>query len=320
LKVVDGDGNPLPGESGVIYCVAPGDCQSASANPDGSIQPFFVDPNVQYQVFGFARNTGWGCGFEFDGMRWWFSASTTVLGKSLARPTTFVVQHKSCLELHVLRADDGQPFPSGVALVRACPTVGCVSDGPGANVVYGSSAADGTVGLEGLDPAVEYDFLAMAVDVPGWTCPDYSDGTKSYWFPAGGQVTGVPGALEGTTFSIADRSGCTTTPDTVTATVLNGETGTPFSAGAGLMACVNGACVFGSADANGVVHMTNLDPSVQYQFTAWVSNPAGWDWSCGWSGDGGVTNFFFSPTISGHPSDVDGMQFTITSRPTDSCP
>ena len=114
--------------------------------------------------------------------------------------------------------------------------------------------------------------------------------------------------------------------------MLNGETGTAFPAGTGggVMACTASSCVFVGMDANGVVQLHNwtdnqgvvqmadLDPNVEYQFTAWVTNPAGWDTSCAYTPDGGITNFFFSANVTGHQSDVNGTQFTI-SKPT-ACP
>ncbi len=216
LKVLDGDGHPFPGEAGVVYCAGTDPCQAATTDQNGNVNPFFVNPNIEYRVFGFATNTGWGCGgYPLNDKLWWFGPTSNGLGRTFARPATFVVTRPNC---------------------------------------------------------------------------------------------------------------------TGTATVLNGETGTAFPAGTGggVMACTASSCVFVGMDANGVVQLHNwtdnqgvvqmadLDPNVEYQFSAWVTNPAGWDTSCAYTPDGGITNFFFSANVTGHQSDVNGTQFTI-SKPT-ACP
>ena len=219
LTVLDNHGVPIPGVSGVVYCAGTDPCQEAQADQHGNVTPFFVNPNVQYQVFGFGRNTGWACGgFPFQGALWWFGASINVSGRDLARPTGFVVARPDCgITLHVLRADNHQPFAPGGnnsgALVRICPAVGCIEQGPGANVIFPQADANGDVGVPALNPDTEYSFQAMAVNVPGWSCPDYTDLQANppinYWFgplrePFKYDVIGTPADLDNTTFYIAD--------------------------------------------------------------------------------------------------------------------
>ena len=102
------------------------------------------------------------------------------------------------------------------ANLRICPVVGCVTDGPNATVIYPLADAHGDVVLNDvLDPAVEYNFLAMVVNVPGGTCPDYTDPQTGafYWFPPAPSsdapfehgVTGTPSAMDNTTFYISDH-------------------------------------------------------------------------------------------------------------------
>jgi hypothetical protein len=209
LTVLDGDGNPFPGTAGVIYCAGADPCQLALADAHGKVSSFFVNPNVDYQMFGFAANTGWGCGGwippQSPSEVWYFGASTTAIGRTYAQPTTFVVPRPHCTGLHILNAATNQPFALGHTVVRVCPVVGCVADGPGANVVYAVADANGDVSAPNLDPAIEYEFLAMATDIEGWNCPGYTDPNSgvSYWFAP--TVTGTPLAIEGTTFSISDN-------------------------------------------------------------------------------------------------------------------
>src|SRR3954449_4503976 len=142
LTVLDDHGNPIPGESGVIYCAGSNPCQASEADQHGAINPFFVNPNVQYTVWGFGRNTGWACGgFDFMDARWWFGPQSHVLGRELTHPTGFVVTRPECgITLHILRADNQQPFAPGGgnfgANMRICPVVGCIESGPGANVIF----------------------------------------------------------------------------------------------------------------------------------------------------------------------------------------
>ena len=62
LKVLDGDGNPFPGEAGVVYCVGTDPCQAATTDQNGNVNPFFANSELGSRVFGFATNTGWVCG------------------------------------------------------------------------------------------------------------------------------------------------------------------------------------------------------------------------------------------------------------------
>jgi hypothetical protein len=214
LTVVDGDGNPFPGFAGVIYCAGTDPCQLAAADSHGNVTGFSVNPNVTYQMFGFA-STDWNCGgwippFSPD-EQWYFSPATTALGRTYVRPTTFVVARPNCTGLHILHAETKQPFALGPGVwvgVRACPVVGCIDGGPGSNVAYGVADANGDVAVPNLDPGVEYEFLAMARNIDGCS-PGYVDPVNGdqYWFATGGAVTGTPGELEGTTFSISDNCG-----------------------------------------------------------------------------------------------------------------
>jgi hypothetical protein len=122
-----------------------------------------------------------------------------------------------CLTLHILRADNHQPFPPGGsnsgALVRICPVVSCPDQGSGPGVLFPPADANGDVVVRDLDPALEYDILPMVVNMPGWSCPDYSDPNTgdNYWFPpappvtpTAHDVTGTPSALDDTTYFIDD--------------------------------------------------------------------------------------------------------------------
>jgi hypothetical protein len=214
LTVLDGDGNPFPGLAGVIYCAGTDPCQLAAADSHGKVTGFSVNPNATYQVFGFA-STDWNCGGWIPPFspneRWYFSESTTALGRTFAQPTTFVIARPTCTNLHILHAETQQPFaldPEVWVGVRACPVIGCVDSGPDANVVYGVADANGDTPMANLDPTVEYEFLAMARNIDGCS-PGYVDPVTGdeYWFAQGGAVTGTPSELEGTTFSISDNCG-----------------------------------------------------------------------------------------------------------------
>jgi hypothetical protein len=207
LKVLDGDGNPFPGEAGVVYCVGTDPCQASMTDHDGNVNPFFVNPNVQYHVFAFATDTGWSCGgYPFLDKLWWFGTGTDAAGRTLARPATFVMAQPECpLEFHVLNADDNdQPFALGHAGMWACPVVNCVTaDGPDKNIVFAGADAEGDVFMSGLDPAVEYRFVFYAVDVDGWSCPSFSYQGHDYWQEP--EVDGVPSAVDGHTAYISDN-------------------------------------------------------------------------------------------------------------------
>jgi hypothetical protein len=207
LTVLDGDGNPFPGEAGVVYCAGTDPCQASTTDQNGAVTPFFVDPNVQYQIFGFATNTGWSCGgFPLNDKLWWFGTGTNGLGRTLAAPATFVVTRPECpLEFHILNADDNdQPFALGHAGMWACPAANCITaDGPDKNIVFAGANAEGDVTMSGLDPAVEYSFVFYATDVEGWSCPSFSFEGVDYWTAA--TVTGVPAAVDGTTAHISDN-------------------------------------------------------------------------------------------------------------------
>ena len=98
LKVLDGDGHPFPGEAGVVYCAGTDPCQAATTDQNGNVNPFFVNPNIEYRVFGFATNTGWSCGgYPLNDKLWWFGTTSNGLGRTFARPATFVVD---AAELH----------------------------------------------------------------------------------------------------------------------------------------------------------------------------------------------------------------------------
>ena len=123
----------------------------------------------------------------------------------------------------------------------------------------------------------------------GWSCGGYPLNDKLWWF--GPTSNGL-----GRTFPRAQRPSSSRGSNcTGTATVLNGEQRGPrFPAGTGggVMACTASSCLFVGMDANGVVQLHNwadnqgvvqmadLDPNAEHQFTAWVTNPAGWDTSC----------------------------------------
>jgi hypothetical protein len=90
-------------------------------------------------------------------------------------------------------------------LMRICPTVGCVEDGPNANVKYAGADANGDVSVGGLDPATQYDFKAMAIDIDG--CAPYyqgaATGDQKFWFAP--EVFGTPSEVSGKTFKIVDN-------------------------------------------------------------------------------------------------------------------
>ncbi len=125
-----------------------------------------------------------------------------------------------CFTLHLLRADNHQPFPAGGetggklggALARICPVASCPDQGSGPTVVFPLADANGDVVVRGLDPAVEYDFLPMVINMPGWSCPDYTDPNTGDNYlvppapvtPTAHDVTGTPTALDNTTFFIDD--------------------------------------------------------------------------------------------------------------------
>jgi len=209
---------PFDADSGVIYCVdgQQNSCLAAPADQHGNVQGFYVNPNVKYQVFGFAKNTGWGCGqgFVIGSDDFYFGTSTVALGRQLTAPSTLVVARPtSCTEMHILNAATGAPFspanwgtPSHVgAGMRICPVTNCIDQGlAGANVMYPGADANGDVFVANLDAGTQYTFLAMVRDIAGCT-PDYTDGSSNYWFPPGGTVTGTPSDLAGTTFYIDDN-------------------------------------------------------------------------------------------------------------------
>jgi hypothetical protein len=216
LRVVDGNGQPIPAvkgaDSGVLACLptAP-PCAIGFADANGRVR-LDVNPTLKYHVFGFARNTGWCNGYELDGALWYFSAnSIDVSGGQLARPNTFVVAQPNCITMHILDPS-GEPYPAGWgtsgprAGMRICPVDNCIDQGPNANVVYPGADANGDVVVAGLDPATQFTFLAMAVNIGG--CPPYyTDPINGdhYWFPAGNQTVGTPSDLAGTTFSIDEH-------------------------------------------------------------------------------------------------------------------
>ena len=147
-----------------------------------------------------------------------------VANSTTTPPTTPTTQAAACVSpcitLHILRADNHEPFPPSTtnsgALVRICPVATCPDQGNGPGVVFPRANASGDVHVQGLDPSVEYDFNAMMVNMPGWACPGYTDPSTGdkYWFPPAPadaptrpDVTGTPPALDGTTFYISDNCG-----------------------------------------------------------------------------------------------------------------
>jgi len=149
-------------------------------------------------------------------------APTAPATSSTTPPTTRVAACVTpCMKLHILRADNHLPFPPGGssggklagAVVRICPVASCPAQGSGPTVVFPLADANGDVFVRNLDPAAEYDYLPMVINMPGWSCPDYTDPSTgdNYWFPpapaatpTAHDVTGTLSALDNTTFFIDD--------------------------------------------------------------------------------------------------------------------
>jgi hypothetical protein len=313
LTVLDGEGNPFPvgGEldAGVLACLpsAP-PCAIGFADAKGVVH-LDVDPKLSYHVFGFARKTGWGCGYvdPATGVEWWFSAtSIDVTGAKLARPATFVVAQPNCFHPTVLDGETANPFPAGTAVMQACPVAG-------GNCVFGGADTNGVVSIA-LDPAVEYRFTANVTNPPGWdtSCGYTSDGTTFYFFST--TVQGYPSDVDGTTFQI-NQPNCYEFD--VAIHYLDGtETPLPASYG-GVLACsATTGCVVGTPDANGHVVMT-LDPAVTYTINGMAVNVPGW--SCGYD-QLPPDLYWFSPfSVTGTPDTANGDTFVIYQPDPSSC-
>ena len=335
LHVVDEQGHPFrAGTAGVIASTQSG--QTVGTADTKGVVRLVVKPLVKYQFFGFARNTGWGCGWvNPDGTgTYFFSDKIQKYGLQLLLPTTFIVRKPNCSPpptpgptATVLNGDTGSAFPVGIAGLMACTHGACVfagTDGNGVAQLTNWTDTQGVVQLPSLDPNVVYTFTGWAQNPAGWdtTCAYTPDaGVTNFFFSP--NVTGHLSDVNGTQFVISQPD-CPPPPAPgPTATVLNGDTGSAFPIGiAGLMACTGGTCVFAGTDANGVARLRNwtdnqgvvqiadLDPNVVYTFTGWVFNPPGWDTSCAYTE--GAKSYFFSANVTGHLSDVNGTQFVVS--------
>jgi hypothetical protein len=146
-----------------------------------------------------------------------------------------------------------------------------------------------------LDPAVIYTISGMATDMPGWNCPSFVNGANTFWFSP--PVSGTP---VGATFIVNE-------PNCFTFNVLDGG-GHPFArAGIWAVPVGGGSMLFGSVDPSGVAAFTNLDPTVEYSFTAFAINTG---WGCGYVAPDGTT-YHFSAPVQGYPGAVQGTTFTI---------
>jgi serine/threonine protein kinase len=128
-------------------------------------------------------------------------------------PSTTLKSVGGPITMRIVNSRTGEPFAEWAndkgALLRACPKIGCIDDGSiNANDMYFGANANGEVFARNLDPAVEYDFTAMAVDVEG--CPPYyqnpddpRNANHKYWFAP--EASGTPAEMEGTTFKVEDH-------------------------------------------------------------------------------------------------------------------
>ena len=97
LRVVDEHGHAFrAGTAGVIASTPDG--QTVGTADAKGVVRLTVKPLVKYQFFGFARNTGWGCGYiNPDGTgEYFFSDKIEKYGMQLLWPTTFVVRKANC--------------------------------------------------------------------------------------------------------------------------------------------------------------------------------------------------------------------------------
>jgi hypothetical protein len=206
--------------------------------------------------------------------------------------------------------------------VKACPVVGCIDSGPGANVQYGVADATGNASVPNLDPAVEYEYVAMARNIDG-CAPGYVDPVTGdqYWFAAGGPFTGTPAELDGTTFVISDNCNA----PSIALRIVRADTNQPFALGGdvwvGVRVCPVVGCVdsgpgsnvvYGNANANGDITVLNLDPTVDYEFTAMASNIDGC--SPGYVDPVTGNEYWFATggSVTGTPAELDGTTFVIS--------
>jgi hypothetical protein len=142
------------------------------------------------------------------------TTSTTNVPASTTPPAT-TTPAAGTFHARILNARTNAPFAAWAKdegsgpLLRVCPKVGCISNGaPDANDAYFGADANGDVVVRTLDPAVEYSFTAMAIDIDG--CPPYyqepsnpRNGDHKYWFAP--EMSGTPSEVEGTAFMVVDN-------------------------------------------------------------------------------------------------------------------
>lgn len=341
LRVVDEHGHAFrSGTAGVIASTPDG--QTVGTADAKGIVRLAVKPLVKYRFFGFARNTGWGCGYvNPDGTgEYFFSDKIQKYGIQLLLPTTFVVRKPNCSPsvptpgptATLLNGETGTAFPVGIAGLMACTNGTCVFAGTDANGVAqltNWTDTTGAVQLPNLDPNVAYTFSAWAQNPTGWdtTCAYTPDnGATNFFFSA--NVTGHLSDVVGTTFSIYQPT-CPPPPPTpspgIELHILRADDSQPFALGGagvwtGLRICPLVGCVsegsganvvYADADATGNVVVPNLDPAVQYVFRAMARNVDGW--SCpAYTDPNTGENYWFAPHVTGTPSAVNGTTFHIS--------
>ena len=143
-----------------------------TADQHGSVNAFFVNPNVQYQVFGFGRNTGWACGGFLKGALWWFGTESTFRTGPRA-PDRLVVTRPDC---GITPTFSGRTTTSrspvgnnAGALVSDLPggVLPCQSRAfPAPFVIFPLADANGDVAVPALDADTEYSFQPILS-----TCP-----------------------------------------------------------------------------------------------------------------------------------------------------